>query len=184
MIDNMNKIFIRINEIKSRFGLKPPSFGRKEKSFQDVLNNTAAAQNKISQDRNKHYTIPEIKQIAGEYAKTSSLPPSLVNAVIKTESGYNPAAVSPKGAMGLMQLMPATIRELGISNPFDVRENLSGGVTVLKKLMDKYSWDYRKALAAYNAGEAAVDESGDIPAYKETRDYIKKVIGSYMENAE
>ena len=184
MIDNLNRVFSRINDIKARFGLKSPVPAKTGKTFQDVLKSTSDKQNKISQDDNKHFSIPDIKKIAGEYAKINNIPPSLVNAVIKTESGFNPAAVSPKGAMGLMQLMPSTIKELGISNPFNVHENLMGGVSVLKKLLEKYDWDYRKALAAYNAGEAAVDEKGEIPQYKETTEYIKKVIDSYMENAE
>ena len=184
MMENINRVLGRINEIKTRFGLKRPDITGTGKSFQEVLKNTSDTQIKSSEAGNKHFTIPDIKKLAGEYAKMNNLPPSLVNAVIKTESGFNPGAVSPKGAIGLMQLMPTTIKELGISNPFDVHENLMGGVTVLKKLMDKYSWDYSKALAAYNAGEVAVDEKGGIPEYKETRDYIKNVMDSYMENSE
>jgi soluble lytic murein transglycosylase-like protein len=184
MNDSINKVINRINEIQTRFGLKSPDFAKSGKSFQEVLKNTSNQKNNLPGINNKHFSIPDIKQIAGEYAKMNNLPPSLVNAVIKTESGFNPNAVSPKGAKGLMQLMPTTIKELGISNPFNVHDNIMGGVTVLKKLLDKYNWDYQKALAAYNAGEAAVDENGGIPSYKETREYVKNVIDSYMENAE
>ncbi len=184
MIENINKVLSRINEIKSKFGLKKPNAAGPGKTFQEVLNNTSQTQNRTADTGNKNFTIPDIKKIAEEYAAMKNLPPKLVNAVIKTESGYNPNAVSPKGAMGLMQLMPTTIKELGINNPFDVHENLMGGVTVLKNLLEKYGWDYRKALAAYNAGEAAVDENGEVPPYKETTDYIKKVISSYMQNSE
>ena len=92
-------------------------------------------------------------------------------------------AVSSKGAKGLMQLMPTTIKELGISNPFSVHENILGGVSVLKRLLEKYDWDYKKALAAYNAGETVVDKEGGVPRYNETQNYIKKVINAYLENS-
>ncbi len=95
--------------------------------------------------------------------------------MIRAESNYNPDAVSPKGALGLMQLIPSTARRFGVSNPFDVRENIEGGVRYLRFLLDYYQGDYPKAIAAYNAGEAAVDKYHGIPPYAETQNYVHRV---------
>ena len=104
---------------------------------------------------------------------------NLVRAVIETESGGNPSAVSRKGAVGLMQLMPTTALELGVRNMYSASENLEAGVRYLHTLLDRYNGDLDKALAAYNAGAGAVDRAGGVPRYRETREYVRKVTNSY-----
>jgi len=109
-------------------------------------------------------------------ARQHKVSPGLVKAVIHTESAFDPRAVSPKGALGLMQLMPRTAKRLGVQDPFDPRDNISGGTRYLRYLMDLYRGNLPLALAAYNAGEGAVEEYGGIPPYGETRRYVKKVL--------
>lgn len=115
-----------------------------------------------------------------ERASHSGIDPRLLKAIIKVESNFNPKAVSPKGAMGLMQLMPETARRNGVSDPYDPVENIRGGVKYFKKLTRMFNGDLRLALAGYNAGEEAVIEYGyRIPPYRETIDYVDKVLAHY-----
>ena len=102
----------------------------------------------------------------------------LVRAVIQAESGFNPYALSSKGAMGLMQLMPATARDLGVQNPFHPAENIRGGVAYLAGLLTRFNQNVENALAAYNAGAARVDQYKGVPPYRETQNYVKKITGA------
>jgi len=113
-----------------------------------------------------------------EVARAHAVPPALIKAVIAAESAFNASAVSRAGAQGLMQLMPATADELGVLDPFSASENVTGGASYLRKLMDRYgSLPY--ALAAYNAGPTAVDRYGGIPPYRETQAYVERVLNYY-----
>jgi soluble lytic murein transglycosylase-like protein len=113
-------------------------------------------------------------------AQRHAVDPALVHSVIQVESNYNPYAISPKGALGVMQLIPATARRFGVANAFDARENIEAGVKYLKYLQDMFK-DDRLALAAYNAGEGAVMKYRDIPPFPETEQYVYKVGKKYGE---
>jgi soluble lytic murein transglycosylase-like protein len=117
----------------------------------------------------------ELTELVDRIAEQQGVEAPLVQSVIRAESNYNPAAVSPKGAQGLMQLIPATARRFGVSDTFNVSENIEGGVRYLRFLLDYYQNDYTKSIAAYNAGEAAVDKYKGVPPYAETQGYVRTV---------
>ncbi len=126
---------------------------------------------------------PTIEQMVTEAARRYALPRSLVRAVAGAESSLDPAAISPKGAAGVMQLMPATARELGVRNAFDPAESIDAGARLLRQLLEKYEGRVAEALAAYNAGVGAVARHRGVPPYRETRGYIRRVVKDF-ETAE
>jgi soluble lytic murein transglycosylase-like protein len=120
--------------------------------------------------------LASIEALIEIYALAFGIRPSLVRAIIRVESGFNTKAISPKGAMGLMQLMPETAMELGVRDPFDPEESIRAGVTYLKRLLTRFDQNEELALAAYNAGAEAVERHGmKVPPYPETRSYLKSV---------
>jgi soluble lytic murein transglycosylase-like protein len=120
------------------------------------------------------------RTLVREAAVRAGLPPEFVESVALVESAFRPEAISSKGAIGVMQLMPETARALG-ADPHDVQQNIDAGTRLLRDLLAKYGGDVHKALAAYNAGEGAVERYQGIPPYDETRRYVNKVIGAYQE---
>ncbi|GBF51886.1 transglycosylase SLT domain protein [Leptospira ryugenii] len=121
-----------------------------------------------------------LSSIIHEKAEEKGLDPNLVKAIIQTESGFQPKAVSPKGALGLMQLMPKTAEMLGVDDPLDPSANIEGGTTYFRDMLQKFG-DIDKALAAYNAGPGAVKKYGGVPPYSETQTYIEKVKSNYKK---
>jgi len=144
----------------------------------------AAEVNDASQSQNigfarKPFTEKEIDAAIEQAASKHNVDANLVRSVIKVESNFNPNAVSRKGAMGLMQLMPQTARQLQVRNPFDPEQNVDAGVRHLKQLMENYNGDVKLTLAAYNAGAGAVNRSAGIPHYAETRNYVRRITDLY-----
>lgn len=128
----------------------------------------------------RSWTIPsDIHNFIDEIAARQGIDPKLVRAIIQVESNWNPLAMSSKGAMGLMQLIPTTATRFGAMNIFDPKQNIAAGTRYLRFLLDLFRGDLHLSLAAYNAGENAVLQSGGIPAYRETRDYVEKVTSAY-----
>ena len=193
-IEGLNSIIHRIDELNMRFGINTTSYqenvnktaatggGEQEKpqrlengSFATELDKAMSMESRgavglnISGDTNSL-----IKEAAARY----QVDPRLVAAVAQTESGGNQEAVSPVGAVGVMQLMPETAAGLGV-NPYDKRQNIEGGAKYLRQMMDTFGGDVQKAVAAYNAGPQAVKEYNGIPPYRETQDYVNKVLDIY-----
>jgi soluble lytic murein transglycosylase-like protein len=121
-----------------------------------------------------------LSQVVQQSAEKNHVDPALVRAVISTESNWNSSAVSSKGALGLMQLIPGTAALLGVGNAFDPVQNVEGGTRYLAMLLQRYNGDVTKAVAAYNAGPGAVDRFGGVPDYRETRNYVQKVTSTYF----
>ncbi len=128
-------------------------------------------------------TSPEnpqkLDEVINSIGDLHHIDPDLINSVIHAESGFNPRAVSPKGAQGLMQLMPQTASQLGVANAFDPRANVEGGTRYLRELLERYNFDMIKALAAYNAGPRRVEQYRGVPPYYETRAYVARIVRDF-----
>ena len=121
----------------------------------------------------------DLNEVVNSASGRYRLDPDLVNSVIKAESGFNVRAVSPKGAQGLMQLIPQTASQLGVPNAFDPEANVEGGARYLRELLERYNFDLIKALAAYNAGSRRVEQYGGVPPYYETRAYVARIVRDF-----
>ena len=150
--------------------------------FQNILD---AKLNKVDDNsQNKVFkkdveSRAEIDSLIEKYSSKNGLDKDFVKALVKQESGFNPNATSKCGAMGLMQLMPSTAQGLGVSNAYDIEQNIAGGTKYLKSMIDRFNGDEKLALAAYNAGPNAVKKYGGIPPYQETQNYVKNVLSIY-----
>jgi soluble lytic murein transglycosylase-like protein len=144
-----------------------------------VVAAAAAPAEASRQPEQAHARSGDLRELVHRLSAEEGLDPKLVDSVVRVESGYNPSAVSHKGALGLMQLMPDTARRLDVDDPFDPEQNVRGGVRELDRLIERYSGNLQLALAAYNAGEGAVERHRGIPPFEETRDYVARVMSLY-----
>ncbi|MGL5721903.1 MAG: lytic transglycosylase domain-containing protein [Brevinema sp.] len=148
-------------------------------SFVEKAMNDVAIQQTNAATTARRNSTQKYADLVAMASQQHDIDPNLVHAVIKAESNYNPDAVSHKGAQGLMQLMPATAKDMGVGDSFDPQQNILGGTRYLKAMLDRYQGDLVRALAAYNAGPTAVDRAKGIPNFAETQLYVPKVLKNY-----
>jgi len=183
VFSSIEQVLQRIDEIKKRFGVNQkvyyPLISEKvnRQGFQEKLKKVQENEDKEGGKSNISSRSEELDKVLKTASEKYSIPVQLIKAVIQQESGFNSQAVSSRGAMGLMQLMPQTAELLGVENPFDISENVLGGTRYLRELLNLYQGNLNRALAAYNAGPHKVGE--DIPEILETRNFIKSVLDLY-----
>lgn len=181
---SVEQIFIqKYKEIQSRLPLKMNPPNDTGVSFQDTLDSIIKT-NKTgnsSSTTSKQNVSPDIDSAITLAAQKYNIDPNLIRAIIKAESGFNPNAFSKAGAQGLMQLMPSTARGLGVTNSFDIQQNVDGGTRYIKGKLDQFNGDLKLALAAYNAGPGSVIKYNGIPPYPETQNYVRNVLKYYND---
>ncbi len=171
----------RMQSIEKQFATLSDAKNSPVTSFQNILDTKlekSSTQEKVFKAEN-NTNKAEIDNLIEKYSNKNGLDKDFVKALVKQESGFNPNATSKCGAMGLMQLMPATAQGLGVSNAYDVEQNIAGGTKYLKSMIDRFDGNEKLALAAYNAGPNAVNKYGGIPPYQETQNYVKNVLKIY-----
>jgi hypothetical protein len=145
----------------------------------EAVKDAPASAAKLQASAKKIAQPVDLNEVVNAASGTYRLDPDLVNSVIRAESGFNVHAVSPKGAQGLMQLMPKTASDLGVQNAFDPQANVEGGTRYLRELLERYDFDLVKALAAYNAGPQRVEQYGGVPPYYETKAYVARIVRDF-----
>lgn len=168
----------KLNAVQSRIPMKIAHTDNTA-SFQELLNSEMGNKSSLSKsgDKVSAETMNSIESAINDAGKKYNISSNIIKAVISAESSFNPQALSDKGAQGLMQLMPGTASALGVKNPWDITQNINGGVRYLKEQLDSFDGNLELALAAYNAGPNSVTKHGGIPPYAETQNYVKKILG-------
>lgn len=176
---------VLLSSAKSNFGTLLLDPRLKQVNANIVKPQTAALQNALTeatavQANTQPASKSQILNVVSQISKKYDVDEKLVQALIKQESGFNPKAKSKAGAMGLMQLMPSTAKNLGVKDPYNTVQNVEGGVKYLKSMLNKYNGNVILALAAYNAGPGAVDKYSGVPPYKETQNYVRNILANYL----
>jgi hypothetical protein len=179
-IDRKSSSFVDIPTTEiDHFETLPPEAIQSESAKSESAKNDTAVQARLGSSGKNPLPPLDLNEVVRTASGTYSLDPDLVNSVIRAESGFNVRAVSPKGARGLMQLMPQTASQLGVQNAFDAEANVNGGTRYLRELLERYNFDLIKALAAYNAGPQRVEQYGGVPPYYETKAYVARIVRDF-----
>lgn len=187
-IEGLENVIHRIDELNQRFGLATSPYNRhmekpeavqKMQGAQETVQGSSFASELSGAMKAAGVTMPgDTNSMIAAAARKYNVDPRLAAAIAQTESGGNQEAVSPAGAVGVMQLMPETAAGLGV-NPYDKQQNIDGGVKYIRQMMDTFGGDVQKAIAAYNAGPQAVKDYNGVPPYRETQNYVNKVLDIY-----
>ena len=169
----------KFNDIMNK-AISPDNKNETIQESKATKDNNGVTPHRSSSEKTQH-GVTDLKAIIQKAGAKYNVPEKLINSVIRTESAFNPKAVSKAGAMGLMQLMPQTAKEYGVTDAFDPKQNIFAGTKHLRGLMDRFKGDLPLSLAAYNAGARRVIESNGIPDIRETKNYVKSVINHYQK---